>query len=124
MSNYDSQHTTSSMCRAFSCREIYKPKLKRKSDLLINPTLDESIYLRLKALKGSNAAKANIDPTEKAYRKLSFKVLDLVKSLLFLAGRLNLRSRSRWPLDYGPFSFATSSSLVATTFSLRYTPSL
>ncbi len=76
------------------CREIYKPTLKEKSDLLTNPTLDESIYLRLKASKGSNAAKANIDPTEKAYKKLSFKVLDLVKPLLFLAGRSNLRRRS------------------------------
>ncbi len=76
------------------CREIYKPTLKEKSDLLTNPTLDESFYLRLKTSKGSNAAKANIDPTEKAYKNLSFKVLDIVKPLLFLAGRSNLRRRS------------------------------
>jgi len=46
------------------CREIYKPVLKRKAELLTNPTLDESIYIRLKAAKGSNATKANIDPTD------------------------------------------------------------
>ena len=74
------------------CREIYKPTLKRKAELLTNPTLDESVYIRLKAAKGSNAIKANIDPTEKALKKLSFKILDLVKPLLFLVSRERLKS--------------------------------
>ena len=77
------------------CREIYKPTLKRKADLLVNPSLDESIYLRLKASKSSNATKANIDPAEKAFKKLSFKVLDLVKPLLFLASRTKLKRKSK-----------------------------
>ena len=77
------------------CREIYKPTLKRKADLLTNPTLDESIYIRLKAAKGSNATKANIDPTEKALKKLSFKVLDLVKPLLFLASHEKSKRKSK-----------------------------
>ena len=77
------------------CREIYKPTLKRKADLLVNPSLDESIYLRLKQSKNSNAAKANIDPAEKAFKKLSFKVLDLVKPLLFLASRSKLKRKSK-----------------------------
>ncbi|KAK4030601.1 hypothetical protein OUZ56_023861 [Daphnia magna] len=34
-----------------ACREAFKPTLKRKSEFLVNPTLDESIYLRLKASK-------------------------------------------------------------------------
>ncbi|KAK4037685.1 hypothetical protein OUZ56_029716 [Daphnia magna] len=52
-----------------------------------------SIYLRLKASKGSYAA--NIDPTEKVFKKLSFKVLDLVEPMLFLADRSRLRSRTK-----------------------------
>jgi hypothetical protein len=45
--------------------------------------------------KKSNATKANIDPTEKVLKKLSFKVLDLVKPLLFLAGRSRLKRKSK-----------------------------
>ena len=77
------------------CRDLYKPTLKRKANILSNPTLDESIYLRLKASKKSNATKANIDPTDKVLKKLSFKVLDLVKPLLFLAGRSRLKRKSK-----------------------------
>ncbi|EFX68765.1 hypothetical protein DAPPUDRAFT_259675 [Daphnia pulex] len=65
------------------------------ASILTNPTLDESIYLRLKASKGSNATKANIDPTEKALKKQSFKVLDLVKPLLFLSNRSKLKRKSK-----------------------------
>ncbi len=54
------------------CREIYKPTLKRKADLLTNPSLDESIYIRLRAEKGSNATRGNVYPTEKVLKKLSF----------------------------------------------------
>ncbi|XP_045030378.1 uncharacterized protein LOC123472583 [Daphnia magna] len=77
------------------CREMYKPTLKRKANILINPSLDESVFLRLRTFKGSHATKANIDPTEKTLRKLSFKILDLVKPLLFLAGRRKLRRKSK-----------------------------
>ncbi|KAK4030611.1 hypothetical protein OUZ56_023877 [Daphnia magna] len=56
-----------------ACREAFKPTLKRKSEFLVNPTLDESIYLRLKASKNSNASNTNIDPTEKTLKKLSLK---------------------------------------------------
>nr|WBD92701.1 putative LTR retrotransposon isoform B [Daphnia magna] len=77
------------------CREMYKPTLKRKANILINPSLDESVFLRLRTFKGSHATKANIDPTEKTLRKLSFKILDLVKPLLFLAGRRKLKRKSK-----------------------------
>ena len=78
-------------------REIYKTTLKKKScrPILTNPTLDETMYLRLKASKGSNASKANIDSTEKALKKLPFKVLDLMKPLLFLADRKKLKRKSK-----------------------------
>ncbi|KZS08384.1 Uncharacterized protein APZ42_027687 [Daphnia magna] len=48
-----------------------------------------------KIKKSSNATKANIDPTEKVLKKLSFKVQDLIKPLLFLAGRSRLRRRRK-----------------------------
>ena len=48
--------------RAKSAREAFRPKLKKNADLLINPNLDEAFYIRLKAVKSSSAAKANIDP--------------------------------------------------------------
>ncbi|KAK4013743.1 hypothetical protein OUZ56_026295 [Daphnia magna] len=47
---------------------MYKPTLKRKANILINPSLYESVFLRLKTFKGSHATKANIDPTEKTLR--------------------------------------------------------
>ncbi|EFX61196.1 hypothetical protein DAPPUDRAFT_122445 [Daphnia pulex] len=50
--------------RAKSAREAFRPKLKKNADLLINPNLDEAFYIRLKAVKSSSAAKANIDPIE------------------------------------------------------------
>ncbi|KZS07400.1 Uncharacterized protein APZ42_028944 [Daphnia magna] len=65
-------------------REAFKPKLKKKTEMLNNPSLDESFYLRLKLLRRSSATKANIDPSEKAARKLPFKILDLAKPLMFL----------------------------------------
>ncbi|KZS05645.1 Uncharacterized protein APZ42_031115 [Daphnia magna] len=78
-----------------ACREAFKPTLKRKSEFLVNPTLDESIYLRLKVSKNSNASKTNIDPTEKTLKKLSYKILDLIKPLLYLASRANLKKRKK-----------------------------
>jgi len=67
--------------------EIYKLTLKRKADLLTNLSLDESIYIRLRAAKDSNATKANVDLKEKVLMKPSFKIFDFVKPLLFLASR-------------------------------------
>jgi hypothetical protein len=57
----------------------------------INPNLDEAFYIRLKAVKSLSAAKANIDPIEKIYRNQTFKILDLVNPLLFLASRIKKR---------------------------------
>lgn len=76
-------------------REAFKPKFKSKVDLLSNPVLDEAFYVQLKALKRSSASKANIDPMEKEYRKLSYKVLDLAKPLLFLSSRRKVRRKTR-----------------------------
>ncbi len=69
--------------RAKNVREAFRPKLKKNADLLINPNLDEAFYIRLKAVKSSSEAKANIDPIEKIYRNQTFKILDLVKPLWF-----------------------------------------
>ncbi|EFX70085.1 hypothetical protein DAPPUDRAFT_328485 [Daphnia pulex] len=74
-----------------ACREAFKSTLKLKSEFLVNPTLDESISLRLKASKNSNATKTNIEPTEKMLKKLSYKILDLIKPLLYLASRVNFK---------------------------------
>lgn len=76
-------------------RESFKPKLARKSELLINPELDESFYYRLKTLKNSKATKSNIDPIEKIYRSQTFKILDLAKPLLFLHSRGKLRKKTK-----------------------------
>ena len=58
--------------RAKITREAFKPKLKRSTGLLTNPSLDEAFYLRLKDLKSSSASKANVDPLEKVYRNQTF----------------------------------------------------
>lgn len=51
--------------------------------MLVNPSLDESMFLRLRSVKGGCASKANIDAVEKQQRKLCYKVIDLAKPLLF-----------------------------------------
>ncbi|EFX68900.1 hypothetical protein DAPPUDRAFT_329646 [Daphnia pulex] len=81
--------------RAKSAREAFKPKLKKNADLLINPNLDYVFYIPLKAVKSSSAAKTNIDPIEKIYRNQTFKILDLVKPIMFLASRLKKKKKSR-----------------------------
>jgi hypothetical protein len=53
--------------------------------------MDESIYLRLKASRNSNATKTNKDPTEKTLKKLSYKILDLINPLWYLASRTNFK---------------------------------
>ena len=72
-------------------REAFQPNFRKKENLLSNPILDDAFYLRLKSAKRSTASKANIDTRKKEYRKLSFKILDLAKPLLFL----NERTRQR-----------------------------
>ena len=62
---------------------------------MINPNLDEVFYIRLKAVKSSSATKANIDPVEKIYRNQNFKILDLVKLLMFLSSRMRKKRKSR-----------------------------
>jgi hypothetical protein len=81
--------------RAKSARETFRPKLKKNADLLINPNLDDAFYIRLKAVKSSSAAKTNIDPIEKIYRNQTFKILDLVKPIMFLASQLKKKKKSR-----------------------------
>ena len=60
---------------------------------MINPNLDEVFYIRLKAVKSSSATKANIDPVEKIYRNQNFKILDLVKLLMFLSSRMRKKRK-------------------------------
>jgi hypothetical protein len=43
----------------------------------------------------SNASKTNKDPTEKTPKKLSYKILDLIKPLLYLASYANLKKRKK-----------------------------
>jgi hypothetical protein len=56
-------------------REAFQPKFKTKED------------------KHSIASKSNVDAKEKEYRKLSYKILDLGKPLLFLNGRTKQRRK-------------------------------
>jgi hypothetical protein len=63
--------------------------------LLTNPSLDEAFYIRLKSVKNSAAAKNNIDPLEKVYRNQTYKLIDAVKPLMFLASRIGRKKKSR-----------------------------
>ena len=60
--------------RVKDARESFKPKLKSKEGILTNSTLDKDLYTELKAAKRSNTSKANIEPLEKEFHKLSFRV--------------------------------------------------
>lgn len=75
-------------------REAFQAKFKTKEDSL-HPILDDPSYLRLKTAKRSTASKSNIDVKEKEYRKsvISYEILDLAKSLLFLTGRTRQRRK-------------------------------
>ena len=57
------------------------------------------IYTELKAVKRSNASNANIDPLEKEFHKLSFRVLDLAKPLIYLSSRQKIK-RKLWASLY------------------------
>ena len=81
--------------KVYDARESFKIKLKGKSDLLVNPTLDEAFYQRLKQKKGSNACKANFDPLEKVYCNQCYRVIDLAKLILFLFGRSKLTKKAK-----------------------------
>jgi hypothetical protein len=81
--------------KAKSTREIFKAKIKNNSSLLTNPSLDEAFYIRLKSVKNSAAAKNNIDPLEKVYRNQTYKLIDAVKPLMFLASRIGRKKKSR-----------------------------
>ncbi|KZR98368.1 Uncharacterized protein APZ42_006246 [Daphnia magna] len=82
-------------CSNESAREAYRPKLKKCPDLLVNPSLDEAFYIRLRSIKSSSASKANIDPVEKIYRNQTYKILDLVKPLMFLASRVHKKKKTK-----------------------------
>ena len=81
--------------RVKDARESFKPKLKSKEGILTNPTLDEDLYTKLKAVKRSNASKANIDPLEKEFHKFFFRVLDLAKPLIYLSSRQKIKRKSK-----------------------------
>ena len=63
--------------------------------MLTNPSLDEAFYIRLKSVKNSAAAKSNIDQLEKVYRNQTYKLIDAVKPLMFLASRVGKKKKSR-----------------------------
>ena len=81
--------------KAKAAREAYRPKLRKCLDLLVNPSLDEAFYIRLRSIKSSSASKANIDPVEKIYRNQTYKILDLVKPLMFLASRVQKKKKTK-----------------------------
>ena len=60
-------------------RERYVPTFKSKDSPLAVPEIDNSFYETLKESKRSQASKANIEPEEKPWRQLHFKIADLVK---------------------------------------------
>jgi len=59
-------------------RERYVPTFKSKDSPLTVPEIDNSFYETLKESKKSQASKANIEPEEKPWRQLHFKIADLV----------------------------------------------
>ena len=65
-------------------RERYVPSFKLKETSLTVAELDNSFYEKLKEAKRSQASKANIEPEEKPWRQLHFKLADLGKPLLYL----------------------------------------
>ena len=62
--------------------------------MLVNPSLDEAFYSRLRSIRSSLASKANIDPVEKIYRNQTYKILDLVKPLMFQASRVQKKTKA------------------------------
>ena len=76
-------------------RERYVPTFKSKDSPLAVPEIDNSFYETLKESKRSQASKANIEPEEKPWRQLHFKIADLGKPLLYLTRQAITGERKR-----------------------------
>ena len=79
-------------------RERYVPTFKSKDSPLTVPEIDNSFYETLKEYKKSQASKTNIEPEEKPWHQLHFKIADLGKPLLYLT-----RQAITGDLSGGPF---------------------
>jgi hypothetical protein len=69
--------------KAKKLRERFQPKFSSSFELL-NPEMDDSVYRRLKELKISVATKEKIDNKEMEMRAMQFKILDIVRPMLFI----------------------------------------
>ncbi|EFX64711.1 hypothetical protein DAPPUDRAFT_117938 [Daphnia pulex] len=69
--------------KAKKLRERFQPKFSSSFELL-NPEMDDSVYRRLKELKNSVATKEKIDNKEMEMRAMQFKILDIVRPMLFI----------------------------------------
>ena len=65
-------------------RERYQPVFRKKSLKLVVPEMDGSVHRRLQERKKSVSSKTNIDHQESVLRSLHFKLLDIVRPILFL----------------------------------------
>ena len=65
-------------------RERYQPVFRKKSVKLVVPEMDGSVHRRLQERKKSVSSKTNIDHQESVLRSLHFKLLDIVRPILFL----------------------------------------
>ncbi|KZS04662.1 uncharacterized protein LOC116927497 [Daphnia magna] len=69
--------------KAKKLRERFQPKFSSSFELL-NPEMDDSVYRRLKELKNLVATKEKIDNKESEMRAMQFKILDIVRPMLFI----------------------------------------
>ena len=70
--------------KARALRNRFTPKFKGGRFSLGVPELDDSVYSELKIVKRSTATKEKVDKREADWRNVQFKVLDVVRPLLFI----------------------------------------
>lgn len=65
-------------------RARYTPSFETRSVLFQCPSLDDSLFQRLRLVKNSTASKSSIDTIEKNLYNVQLKILDVARPLLFL----------------------------------------
>ena len=75
-------------------RDRYVPAFPDKSFSLSAPSMDNSVYQRLKAIKKSSASKGTIDSVEKTLFNLQQMALDVARPILSLEGDTDMSAHS------------------------------
>jgi uncharacterized membrane protein YgcG len=73
-----------SNAKAKVLRNRFSPKFKKDKFGLCIPEMDDSVYSELMVVKRSSLAKEKIDRHEADWRSIQFKVLDVVRPILFI----------------------------------------